>query len=140
MRSRKLSLLTLLLVLVCVPLYSQDYTGFKKVYNSYEKLMVEYTEKLNDTDDIDKISGLCTSLAVSVEKLTPDLKKVRAEHPELQEEIPAKLDEFFTQHMKVSTEFEKSLNKLTKLANELSDNEAFQKAYGKLNMAFYNMR
>ncbi len=62
----------------------------------------------------------------------PEKYEIDASNP------PDELKEVFANMEVATTKYTEMLNYLTKVANANPDNEMYQKAYGKLNLAVYN--
>lgn len=132
--------LILILMFVSLTLYSQDYSDLKRALNKWGGIMTNYTTKMAECSDIEKLSVFCVELADSVSAISPLMKEMAKKYPKiLNNEPPPELKGFVDKHMEVTYKFGDMTKGLTKIANDNPEDEKYQSAFGKLNSALYYM-
>ncbi len=122
-------------------LCADKYNDARNHIASWNGIMEESINKLKKLDDLSSVSKICEDLAKKVDSITPALKKLWNKYPELSSENPPdEMKNLMDENKSLSMRFNNKLTELMKLANKHSDNQAFQNAFGKLNMAVYKMR
>lgn len=130
----------LVLLMISTPkMYSQDYKDLTIFLGKWESVMKHYTENMSECTDLEKLSSNCVELADSVTVYLPTMMKMPDQYPEIDaSNPPEELKEIFSNMEVVTTKYTEMLNYLMKVANANPEDEKFQAAYGKLNMAVYN--
>ena len=140
MKIRIFLAITVVLIMISgLNMYSQDYKDLTTCFDKWTSVMKHYTKEMSECTDLEKLSANCVELADSVTFYYPKMIKIREKYPEIVESgPPAELKDYFTNLDMVESKYNDMLNGLVKTANSNSENEAFQTAFGKLNMAIYN--
>lgn len=122
-------------------LCSDKYSDANQHIGNWNTIMKEYIGKLNNLDDLSSTAVTCESLATKIKSITPAMKKIREKYPELSSENPPdEMKSLMEENKDLTMKFNNKLTELMKLANKHSDNQSFQDAFGKLNMAVYKMK
>lgn len=122
-------------------LCADTYSDAKQHIGNWNAVMKEYIGKLKNLDDLSSVSMTCEALATKIESITPAMKKIRKKYPEISSENPpSEMKKLMDENKDLTMKFNNKLTELMKLANKHSDNQSFQDAFGKLNMAVYKMK
>lgn len=139
---KKRLIITLSLVLLFLSgsvVFSQDYKDLSVFLGKWESVMKHYTERMSQCTDLDRLSSDCVELADSVTVYLPVMMNMPDKYPEIDASNPPdELKEIFANMEVATTKYTEMLNYLMKVANANPENEMYQKAYGKLNLAVYN--
>ena len=134
-----LTIILAFLMISGIKVYSQDFKDLTSGFIKWQNVMKHYTDKMSECTDLDILSTNCVELADSVTFYYPRMIKIREKYPEIVESgPPEELKEFFTKLEIIENKYNEMLNGLVKTANSNPDNEKYQAAFGKLNMAIYN--
>ena len=122
-------------------MYSQDFEDLTQLLDKWTLVMKHYIGEMSECNDLEKLALSCNELADSVTFYYPKMNRMREKYPEFAESgPPEELREFFTNFGIIENKYNDMLNELAKIANANSENEVYQTAFGKLNMAIYNAR
>ncbi|GEM_PF-6649075 len=140
MKNKLALVVFLVLLMISGPkLYSQDYSDLISFLGKWEFVMSHYTEEMDDCTDLEELSSNCLELADSVTLYLPTMMKMPEKYPEIDaSDPPEELKDIFSNMEVVTTKYTEMLNYLMKVANANPENENFQAAYRKLNLAVYN--
>lgn len=135
------SVLLILSIVTGLNVRSQEYGELTSCLTRWGKVMDIYTEKIGGTDNLEKLSAQCIELADSVSVYTPCLKAVKEKFPDINpDNSPETVKEVLIKFEESTGRFSEMLSSLMQIANKNPDNENFQSAFGKLNLAIYNSR
>ncbi len=141
MKIKALMTITMVLFFTNSALCKDKYSEAKEQIEKWNNIMIEYTAKLDKSVELTSVGEICEALAKEIEAITPEMKEISKKYPELGGKTPpAEMKSFMEKHFEILEKFDKQMTKLMHLANKHSENELFQKAFGKLNMALYKMK
>jgi len=122
-------------------LHADTYSDATQHIANWNKIMKEYIGKLKNLDDLSSVALTCKALATKIESITPAMKKIREKYPELSgKNPPVEMKNLMDENKALTMKFNNTLTELMKLANKHSDDQSFQNAFGRLNMAVYKMK
>ena len=122
-------------------LCSDTYNDANQHIGNWNTIMNEYIGKLKNLDDLSSVAMTCEAFTTKIESITPAMKKVRERYPELSNENPPdEMKSLMDENKDLTIKLNDKLTELMKLANKHSDDQSFQNAFGRLNMAVYKMK
>jgi hypothetical protein len=137
----KTVLMTFMVLLVTTSaLCAGKYSDAKEQIGKWNVIMLKYTAELDNLEDLAAVTKTCDALANDIKAITPAMQEIRMKYPELATAPPDEMRGFMTDHRDIEAKFNNKLKELMKVANEHSENQEFQQAFGKLNMAVYKMK
>jgi hypothetical protein len=122
-------------------LCSDTYIDANQHIGNWNTIMKEYINKLKNLEDLSSVAMTCEAFATKIESITPAIKEVREKYPELSSENPPdEMKSLMDENKDLTRKLNNKLTELMKFANKHSDDQSFQNAFGKLNMAVYKMK
>ena len=122
---------------------NSKYADFKALMGDFNQAASTFAATVENKDDPATMTAACTALAKSLEAISLRLKAMKEKYPELsqkQAEWPAELDDLKEEIMTVQGQFSPALSRVVMLGNKAKDDQAFQAAFSKLNLALMKLK